>query len=1322
MKSIGAQVVFFLLLLRLIISSQPVLSQEVNANDADRDGIDNTIDSCPSTQLATQVNAAGCRLPAMGVSQTLEAEDYQQALDTTSGNTGGAYRGGDVDIEVTSDQGGGYNVGWTADGEQLIYDLKLAPGIYDIETRVASAIGGAKYTLQFDQTAALSDEVGNTRGWQTFETHKLGQLDLYDAAERLTVTLAGGELNLNWIRLTAVNVDADNDTIRDMRDECADTPAGDRVDHRGCTIVEENIRIEAEDYDRFHDLSAGNFGGAYRQDEVDIEPSSDTDGGFNVGWTQQGEWLEYDLDLGPGSYSVSTRVASQNGNAQYAIYLDNQLVGFSMVDGTGSWQTFIDQDVGTAVISGGAHRLRVVVDFGEFNINWIKLTKASDTPDARTLIWRDEFDTLDRSVWQHNPSEVNGEIQTYTDDPKYASVREGILTLSAIKEDGQWRSARFRSKGKKEFNYGSFETRVRMPAHDGAFPAVWMQGHPDVDRGMGWPRRGEIDIVEYQSLWNYTPSALHFQERHGGNSVTWHGDNTDLSEWRVHRVDWTPDYIEAYEDGELVGRYDRPENPTQDNWPYHGNSNFYLLINLAVAPFWGTQPDSTTTRMDFEIDYIRVYEMGRKLVESGVDTEPCLASDSLSGCPQDADNVDIAVADLTGDGTSSTDPNTGGDTTAEAGGTAAGTGQSSLSGNEATLWFEPLYPETAALSQPVTFDRGDALVTRIADRARDRHAKENHFQAYDHYLPFYWEQRTAQIEIVDYVAKGGSGIAMTVFTESKLADGQAENRWFYLGTDTLAQYCGNGAMTEIAPNTYFKESNYNCREGREIRNSDKLEFEVSQFLDTSYLKQGRANYYGSTYLYIVGEGLVPWDVTDNEVFLPGDYLQRDSVPIAKNARLGGDTTLHIASSAEPDGHFQQMATNLAAENGQAFVRGRRLHHSSAIDGQHDEFYENGSLDALAATAGPHFINQSCSSCHVRNGRAAVPEIGEPLTQWVVKVGDSNGKEHPLLGHTLQPQTSAEATSEGSVTIAYYNEENGLLTPFYEFIGERPATFSARIAPQLVGLGLLEAIPEEDILALADPDDADNDGISGRPQRTTDPLTGQARLGRFGYKAGSESIHTQITKALNTDMGVMTEAFPSPDCGQLQSDCGTEGAELDERHVQDLVRYVSLLGVRPQRDSQDPAVQNGGRIFTDIGCTGCHVKTLTTSRFHPFAELRNQTIHPYTDLLLHDMGPGLTDTLAEAEASGSEWRTAPLWGLGLSACVTGGTEGSRGWDAFGLDGYQRCTPEHSYLHDGRARTIDEAIRWHGGEANATRENFEALAADDKSDMLMFLMSL
>ncbi|HEX5792283.1 MAG TPA: di-heme oxidoredictase family protein, partial [Rheinheimera sp.] len=633
----------------------------------------------------------------------------------------------------------------------------------------------------------------------------------------------------------------------------------------------------------------------------------------------------------------------------------------------------------------------------------------------------------------------------------------------------------------------------------------------------------------------------------------------------------------------------------------------------------------------------------------------------------------------------------------------------------------PLYNSTTPLEGAIQYDRGDALVTRFSDRARDRHAKENHFQAYDHYLTFYWEDRTAAIEIVDYVAKGGSSIRMNVVTQNKLDDLQAENRWWYIGINTLAEFCGNGVMNMVDYTHYWKEESYNCREGRPIQLGDKLEFEVSQFLDGSTLPRGRANYYGTTFLYIVGQGIVPWDVTDKEVFQPGRYLQRDSVPLPASARLGGDTTLHVQMTAEPDGHFQQMATNLGYANGQPFVLGRRVHHSSVLDGSHDENAENGSFAAMAGLAGSHYINPRCSGCHVRNGRAPVAGIGEPLDKWVFKVGNAQGLSHAELGRVLQPRASGSASGEGMPSIAAFTESNGLRTPHYQFGGIVPETFSARIAPQLNGIGLLEAIPEAAILALEDGSDANGDGISGRAQRVIDPVSGETRLGRFGYKAATSSVKHQLAAAFNSDMGVMTAMLPTPDCGANQSDCSA-GPQLPEQQLADLVKYISLLGVRPQRDYNEPQVMQGQTVFNTIGCNGCHVESFQTSEYHPLAELRNQTIRPYTDLLLHDMGPGLADNLAEGEASGAEWRTAPLWGLGLSACVTGGVACNTGWDAFGLDGHQYCTPNANYLHDGRARTIDEAIRWHGGEAEISRVNYQNLPAADKTALLAFLNSL
>lgn len=639
--------------------------------------------------------------------------------------------------------------------------------------------------------------------------------------------------------------------------------------------------------------------------------------------------------------------------------------------------------------------------------------------------------------------------------------------------------------------------------------------------------------------------------------------------------------------------------------------------------------------------------------------------------------------------------------------------QSSSSSSADLGEIVPLYDDSTAKEPVVQYETDTALITRFADRARDRHAKEDHFQAYDHYLSFYWEDRTAGIEIIDEVAKGGDTVRMNVRTQFKLSDTEAENRWFYRGVGTVAEYCDNGTMVVEDNLNYYKERSYNCREGRPIQVGDKLEFEISQFLDPS-VPNGRANYYGTTYLYIVGEGLVPWDVGGAT---PAGGV-KDSVKIPQSAWLGGDTTIHAATSGETDNHFMQMATNLSYENGQPFVLGRRVLHTSFVDGRHDEKpIENPVFNELAGLAGPHYTNDSCASCHDRNGRAAPAPVGESLDKWSFLVGDAAGNPHPDLGRVLQPLARDGAQSEGDVSIGSWSEQNGLRSPNFQFDGVTPERFSARIAPNLVGIGLLEAIPESVILANADPNDANGDGISGRANRIPDPETGETRLGRFGWKAGTVSVKHQLASALNKDIGVMTSMLPQPDCGANQGDCGSSGGELADNHLEDLVKYTSLLGVRPQRDYNDPTVQQGEALFGSVGCAGCHTPTHQTSQHHPLAELRDQTIHPYTDMLLHDMGPGLADNLGEGQATGAEWRTAPLWGLGLSACVTGGVT-----NPTGQQGDEVCTPEASYLHDGRARTIEEAILWHGGEGEAAKNNYQALSATDKQNLIRFLESL
>jgi len=384
--------------------------------------------------------------------------------------------------------------------------------------------------------------------------------------------------------------------------------------------------------------------------------------------------------------------------------------------------------------------------------------------------------------------------------------------------------------------------------------------------------------------------------------------------------------------------------------------------------------------------------------------------------------------------------------------------------------------------------------------------------------------------------------------------------------------------------------------------------------------------------------------------------------------------------------------------------GRRLHHTDFGNGAHTE-QPNPVYTEQVNKLGPKYINRNCVACHVNNGRAVPPAIGAPMLQSVVKVGsDATGAPHPTLGAVLQPQ-STSGPAEGGATIASYTAISGqygdgtpysLRAPTYSFTGTTPGYFSARIAPQLVGLGLLEAVSEAAISALADPGDANQDGISGRVQTVIDPVTGQRRLGRFTHKGGRALLSHQIAGALNADMGVTTSIFPV-----LDGETASGATELTDADLATMTRYTAALGVSARRDLANAQALQGEQLFTSAACVSCHVPTLATGPYHPMTELRNQTIHPYTDLLLHDMGAGLADNMGEGAATGSEWRTAPLWSIGLTAGVSGG---------------------EAYLHDGRARSLEEAILWHGGEAEQAKEAFRTMSAADRAALVKFLKSL
>ncbi|EPX80278.1 putative thiol oxidoreductase [Litoreibacter arenae DSM 19593] len=390
--------------------------------------------------------------------------------------------------------------------------------------------------------------------------------------------------------------------------------------------------------------------------------------------------------------------------------------------------------------------------------------------------------------------------------------------------------------------------------------------------------------------------------------------------------------------------------------------------------------------------------------------------------------------------------------------------------------------------------------------------------------------------------------------------------------------------------------------------------------------------------------------------------------------------------------------------------------------------------------GPLFNARSCQRCHIKDGRGHPPETSEDsAVSMFLRVSIPGGPEDriaeiedyiatlpdPTYGTQLQDFAVQGHPSEYRLAITYDEEvvtlddgtEVSLRHPTYEAadLGYGPlhpdAMLSPRVAPQMIGLGLLEAVPAADILANADPDDADGDGISGRPNVVWSQEFDRPMLGRFGLKAGNPTIKEQSASAFVGDIGISNPLFTagSGECTDLQADClAAIHGDGDDREYEidaeglDLVTFYSRnLGVPARRDVDDPQVLRGKQVFYDTGCTSCHQPSFVTHRLEDQPEQSFQLIWPYTDMLLHDMGPGLADNRPEARATGQEWRTPPLWGIGLTEQVSG----------------------HTYfLHDGRARSLLEAILWHGGEAQPHRDTVAALPTDDREALIRFLESL
>ncbi|HLK37998.1 MAG TPA: di-heme oxidoredictase family protein [Polyangiaceae bacterium] len=425
------------------------------------------------------------------------------------------------------------------------------------------------------------------------------------------------------------------------------------------------------------------------------------------------------------------------------------------------------------------------------------------------------------------------------------------------------------------------------------------------------------------------------------------------------------------------------------------------------------------------------------------------------------------------------------------------------------------------------------------------------------------------------------------------------------------------------------------------------------------------------------------------------------------ALLGGDGTVFD----DGDEAFAYPARNLSESYRDPFQLGDGLFNRNWVPAPGPQ-----GDDGL----GPTYNAVSCSTCHDNNGRGAPPQKpGDQFLGLLLRLSVPGTDAHggpmpdPNYGDQLQPYGITGVPGEGTPAVSYVEMPGtyadgasySLRAPTYVVtnLAFGPLAdgilIGPRLAPQTVGLGLLQAVDDATILAFA----AQN---GGKPNRVWDVSAQQTVLGRFGWKANQPSLEQQVDGAARNDIGLTDSIFPTENCPPVQTACGAAPLAMDQPNLEpmretDLIVHAKGLAVPARRNLDDPAAARGEQLFGTAGCASCHVPKMTTGTVPGWPELSNQTIRPFTDLLLHDMGPGLADGRPDYLASGSEWRTPPLWGVGLVQPV---------------DGYLLL------LHDGRARGFEEAILWHGEQGKAAADAFRKMPKGDRDALVAFLGSL
>ena len=437
--------------------------------------------------------------------------------------------------------------------------------------------------------------------------------------------------------------------------------------------------------------------------------------------------------------------------------------------------------------------------------------------------------------------------------------------------------------------------------------------------------------------------------------------------------------------------------------------------------------------------------------------------------------------------------------------------------------------------------------------------------------------------------------------------------------------------------------------------------------------------------------------------------------LAQEQKLSGGATTVFDQSVNA---FALPAPDLSSQDELLFFVGNSFFNQNWVQAPSSTTARDG--------LGPYFNTKSCSGCHFKDGRGQPPVIAGQLSQGFIVRLSIPGKgphgeplEEPNYGGQFQEHAIDGIKREGGFEIIWeeivgsYPDGNSysLRKPKINFTElnygamHNDVMLSGRVAPQMIGLGLLEAIPETTILSFADAEDKNNDGISGRPNYVWNSIEHKMQLGKFGWKSNQPTILQQISGAFNGDIGITTQYFPEHGItsAQLQNREIPNGGEpeIDNDDLKKLHLYSATLAVPARRNVSDKEVIKGEKIFVEIGCNNCHIEKIQTAIHPDFDVLSNQTIRPYTDLLLHDMGAGLADNRPDFDAGGQEWRTPPLWGIGL---------------------FQTVNKHTFYLHDGRARNLSEAILWHGGEAENSKNEFMQLTEKQRRQLLLFLGTL